>query len=229
MTLYRWPERTAQARRLTKDQILTRAKMAGVRVNAKLRAQLTDDITRIGTTHLLSTRNINLPARDGIEDVLVIGITQKRDNTPEAVIKLIDRTLPRASLFECTRPDGMTRMLCTHKRPSETDGTRWVNDGTYLYGEWTEGNERMQMPRALDLAALYAAILRGLLSHPAQDGESVADHLSRCRAISALDRELERLNKLVAKERQMNRRVELNDALKTARRSRADLTNGEET
>ena len=223
MTLYRWPERTAQARRLSKDQILTQAKIAGVRVNAKLRSQLTDDIARIETTHLLSTRNTNLPARDGVEDILVIAVTQKHDTTPEAVLKLIDRTLPRATLFECIRPDGLTRMVCAYKRPSEADRARWVSDDSYLYGDWSEANARHPMPRALDLSALYTAILRSLTPHPALTGESVTDHLSRCRAIYALDREVERLEKRVAKERQMNRRVALNDALKRAQADRKAL------
>ena len=223
MTLYLWPERAADRRRLGKDHILTRARMAGLRVNAKLRAQLTDDVARIETTHLLSTKTTNLPARDGVEDILVVGITQKHDAVPEPVLRLIDRTLPRATLFECSRPDGSVRLLCAHKRPSEGDRARWVGDDTYLRGEWTVPDARVSMPAALNLSALYTAVLRGLLAHPAREGESVADHLSRCRAISGLDREVERLEKRVAKERQMNRRVALNDALKRARADRDNL------
>jgi len=100
-----------------------------------------------------------------------------------------------------------------HKRPSGADKGKWVI-GTYHVGKWYSG-ARESLPVATHLLELYSKVLRGLLPRTALKGESLEDHLARCETISALEKTRERLESKIVKEQQMNRRVALNDELKT--------------
>ena len=210
--LYAWPERAKVNRRLPKDTLIQNAKISRIRLTPKIRASLTAEIERITITHQLAPQSINLPARKGVEDIMVIELRQKTERLSDGVLHWIDRTLPRATIFECRQPDGNTQMVMAHKRPSAADKSKWVI-GAYHASEWQEGARR-PLPVATNLAELYTKLLRSLLPHSAQLGETLDAHLARCEAISTLEKKGEQLKSKIAKEPQMNRRVALNDELK---------------
>jgi len=210
--LYAWPERAKVNRRLPKDTLIQNAKIARIRPAPKIRASLTGEIERITITHQLAPQSINLPARRGVEDIMIIELRQKTERLSGDVLHWIDRTLPRASIFECQRPDGQRQMVMAHKRPSAADKSKWVI-GAYHAGQWQSG-ARGPLPVATHLAELHSKILRGLLPHAARPAETVEAHLARCEAISKLEKKCEQLKSKISKEPQMNRRVALNDELK---------------
>ena len=217
MSLYSWPERARVNRRLPKDTLIQNAKISRIRLTPKIRASLTAEIERITITHQLAPQSINLPARKGVEDIMIIELRQKTECLSDGVLHWIDRTLPRATIFECRQPDGNTQMVMAHKRPSAADKSKWVI-GAYHASEWQDGEkqngERRSIPIATNLAELYTKLLRSLLPYSAQLGETLDAHLARCEAISALEKICEQLKSKINKETQMNRRVALNDELK---------------
>lgn len=221
---YAWPERAKVNRRLPKDTLIQNAKLARIRLTPKVRASLTAEVERITITHQLAPQSINLPARKGVEDIMVIELRQKSECLSDDVLHWIDRTLPRATIFECRRPDGNTQMVMAYKRPSAADKSKWVI-GSYHASEW-QNDTRAGLPVATHLAELYGKLLRGLLPHPAKSGENLAAHLARCETISTLEKKCEHLKSKIAKEPQMNRRVALNDELKIVLNELSELTHG---
>lgn len=222
MSHYSWPERARVNRRLPKDTLIQNAKIARIRLTPKIRASLTAEIERITITHQLAPQSINLPARKGVEDIMVIELRQKTECLSEGVLHWIDRTLPRATIFECRQPDGNTQMVMAHKRPSAADKSKWVI-GAYHASEWQD-NARRPLPVATNLAELYAKFLRGLLPYPPQPAETLDAHLARCEAISALEKQCVKLKSKIMKEPQMNRRIALNDELKILQANYLSLT-----
>ena len=69
---------------------------------------------------------------------------------------------------------------------------------------------------ALDLAGLYEQIVRHHIQLPPRTGESLADHVARFRAIEAKRRERKLLETRLERDKQFNRKVELNARLRTA-------------
>ena len=224
--LYAWPERARVNRRLPKETLIQNAKIARIRITPTIRAALTAELDRITITHQLAPQSVNLPARSGIEDILIIELRQKTNEISEKLLHWIDRTLPRATIFECKKPDGQVQMVMAHKRPSGADKGKWVI-GTYHFGEWNSVT-RESLPVSTHLAELYSKVLRSLLPHAALKGESLEDHLARCETISALEKKREQLESKIAKEQQMNRRVRLNDQLKVAEAALRELKRGGE-
>lgn len=223
-TLYKWPERAKVSRRLPKDTLIQNAKIAGLRITPKIRTALTVEIERITITHQLAPQSVNLPARHGVEDVVVIELRQKIDTLSDGVLYWIDRTLPRATIFECRRPDGQTQMVMAHKRPSAADKAKWVI-GNYYKSLWQDG-ARSDLPISTHLAELYDKLLRGLLPYAAGAGESLTDQISRVETILALEKKREQIKFKIEKEQQINRRVALNDELKIVLEELSELTHG---
>jgi hypothetical protein len=75
--------------------------------------------------------------------------------------------------------------------------------------------ERPPLPVALDLAGLYEHIVRRHIPLPPRAGESLANHVARFRAVEAKRRERQRLEARLEREKQFNRKVELNAALRS--------------
>ena len=224
MSLYSWPERARVNRRLPKDTLIQNAKISRIRLTPKIRASLTAEIERITITHQLAPQSINLPARKGVEDIMIIELRQKTECLSDGVLHWIDRTLPRATIFECRQPDGNTQMVMAHKRPSAADKSKWVI-GVYHASAWQD-NKRHAVPVATHLDELYAKLLRGLLPHPSQPKETLDAHLARCETILTLEKKCGQLESKIAKELQMNRRVALNDELKIVQNELSELTHG---
>jgi hypothetical protein len=70
------------------------------------------------------------------------------------------------------------------------------------------------MPLALDLGGLYELMLHRPDPHPARPQESLADLVARVELIAAKQREVEKAASRLAKEKQFNRKVEINAKLR---------------
>lgn len=67
------------------------------------------------------------------------------------------------------------------------------------------------------MAGLYCELLRSLIPLPARAGENLRDLLDRLAQVRAAERECARLEAVLAREKQFNRKVEANRALREAR------------
>src|SRR5690606_24316197 len=98
--------------------------------------------------------------------------------------------------------------------PSEADASRWVLS-SYFASDWMPAStSRAAMPLALDMTHLYAALLQGLMPLPARPQEALPDWIARVELAAAKRREVEKTQAKLAKEKQFNRKVEINAQLR---------------
>ncbi|MCO6457175.1 MAG: DUF4391 domain-containing protein, partial [Pirellulaceae bacterium] len=123
-------------------------------------------------------------------------------------------------IFEliASREDGTAsdqiRVSATYKRPSEAEAGKWVI-GEYFATDWLPASTpRAPLPVALDLPRLYEQMLRQLIPLPAREGESIAALAERHLQVAIKQRECRRLEARLHRERQFNRKVELNRQLR---------------
>lgn len=90
----------------------------------------------------------------------------------------------------------------------------------YFSSEWTSipvveiDNEATQkLPVVLDMSGLYTELLRSLLPVPARAGERIDEQLSRISELSSLHGKLTQLQAKQRKEKQFNRKVEMNNQI----------------
>ncbi|MCY1366906.1 hypothetical protein D9M69_538160 [compost metagenome] len=85
----------------------------------------------------------------------------------------------------------------------------------YFATAWLPSDiERAAMPLALDLGGLYEQVLHRLIPMPARPQEILTDLVARVELVAAKQREVEKSAGKLAKEKQFNRKVELNAELR---------------
>ena len=118
-------------------------------------------------------------------------------------------------------------MIAAYKRPNESDASRWVLSD-YFATAWLPSDcERAAMPLALDLGGLYEQALHRLIPTPARPQESLADLVARVELVAAKQREVEKAASRLAKEKQFNRKVEINAHLRQLKNELEELTGRE--
>ena len=83
------------------------------------------------------------------------------------------------------------------------------------------------MPLALDLGGLYEQTLHRQIPTPARPRESLADLVVRVELVEAKQREVEKAASRLAKEKQFNRKVEINAHLRQLKKELEELTGSE--
>ena len=161
----------------------------------------------------LAPETINLPARLGVPELQIFSIQLKASELNLDVLRCIDGAVQFPIIFELSF-DGRTKVIAAYKRPNESDASRWVLSD-YFATAWLPSDcERAAMPLALDLGGLYEQLLHSLISTPARLQESLADLVARVELVAAKEREVEKIASRLAKEKQFNRKVEINAKLR---------------
>ena len=213
--LIRWPEQAVFGRTIPKSKIYEHSG-----ASSRLKNLFVTQVEQIVWQYKLAPGTINLPARPGVQEVQVLGIQLKSGSLDDAVLRAIDEAISTLLVFEVTRGEGeqaQTQMVAACKRPNEADASRWVISGYYAT-DWVPASaERGPMPVALDMA-------QRVMPLPIRAGEGLADWVARIERARVLQREIERLQGRMGRERQFNRRVEINTQLRQLKNDYEALT-----
>src|SRR5690606_30517741 len=94
----------------------------------------------------------------------------------------------------------------------------------YFWGNWQPTTtERNPLPAALDLGGLYEQLLQRLIPLPARPQETLAELVVRVEQAKAKQREVDKTSARLAKEKQFNRKVEINAHLRQLKKDHAAL------
>lgn len=211
--LFAYPKQAAFGRVLPKNKIYEHSG-----ANTRLQRLFVEQVEQIVWQYKLAPETINLPARPGVPEIQVFSIQLKSADLHEDVIRCIDGAVKFPILFELHQGQGdqaKTQVVAAYKRPSEVDASRWVLSRSYFTSDWMPAaTARTAMPLALDMAHLYAALLQGLMPLPARPQETLPDWIARIEQAKAKRREVEKIQAKLAKEKQFNRKVEINATLR---------------
>lgn len=209
--MFAYPRQAEFNRVLPKSKIYAHAKPGRV-----VKDLFVSQIGEIMWKYKLSPETLNLPARHGITEIQVFEIALKSEDLDERVLTTIDRAIPFPILFQLTHGDRV-RFAASFKRPSEADAAKWVIEGSFVTDWQPTVQERSPLPVALDLASLYEHLIRRHLPLPPRAGEGIRDHVARFAAIQAKEKECQQMEARLNKEKQFNRKVELNTSLRSLR------------
>jgi hypothetical protein len=216
--LYRWPQAAAFGRAVPKTKFYENASMP-----AAVRERFVAEVRRITWAYKLAESTVNLADSSAVLEIQVFQIDAKGVDVGEPVLAAIDKAVKTPIIFEVTRGDGTerrTRMAATHKQV----GAGAAKLGAYYSTEWQPyGAERRPLPTAINLAALYAALLEPLTQLPARPGEGSRELAARLETSRKLAREVAALERKMRAEPQLNRKVEFRRALKEKQGRLAEL------
>lgn len=210
--LIAYPRQAAFGRVLPKNKIYERSG-----ANTRLKDLFVAQVEQIVWQYKLAPETVNVPARPGVPEIQIFSIQLKTPELHCDVLRCIDGAVQFPILFELHRGQGdqaCTQVVAAYKRPNEADASRWVLSD-YFATDWLPAADpRTTMPLALDMAHLYAALLQRLVPLPARPQESLADWVARVELAAVKRREVEKTSSKLAKEKQFNRKVEINATLR---------------
>jgi hypothetical protein len=212
--LYRWPS-TARFRRVVpKTKFYEHGNL-----RTALRERFVEDIQRVTWAYKLAESTIRLKGTEAVPEIQVFTVETKGGDVGDDVLTAIDKSVHFPILFEVLRGDEV-RTVAAHK----TLGGATPKVGSYFTTAWLPLDAaRTPLPTAIDLSALYEALLTPLLPVASRRGESVSDATERMERAKKLEREITALERKLRTEPQLNRKVELRRELKDRRAALAAL------
>ncbi len=212
-----YPKQATFGRNLPKNKIYEHSG-----ANARLKDLFVEQVEQIVWQYKLAPETVNLPAKSGVPEVQIFAIQLKMPELNLEVLRCIDGAVQFPIVFELDF-DGRTKVVAAYKRPNESDASRWVLSD-YFATEWLPSDSsRTAMPLALDLGSLYEQVLRRLLPLPARQRENITDLVTRVEQVAAKQREVEKAASKLTKEKQFNRKVEINAELRKLKKELEEL------
>jgi len=202
--LIAYPKQAAFGRVVPKNKIYEHAA-----ANSRLKDLFVKQVEQIVWAFKLAPETIHLPERPGVPEIQVFSIQLKTPELHRDVLRSIDGAIAFPIVFELAF-DGRTQVVAAYKRPNESDASRWVLSD-YFASDWLPvGSERSTMPVALHMGGLYEQLLHRLIPLPARPQETLAALVARVEQAQAKQRELDKATARLEKEKQFNRKVEIN-------------------
>lgn len=209
--MFQFPKQAEFNRALPKSKIYAFAKPTRA-----VKDRFVSGIQDIVWKYKLSPETVNLPARHGIQEIQVFEVTLKTEELAEEVLHAIDKAIPSPIVYQLIFGNRI-RFSAAYKRPSEADASKNVI-AAYFTTDWQPAAKPLPaLPMVLDLAALYEEILRRVLPMARRDGESLAAQVERAIQLRGRERECRDLEARLRRERQFNRKVEINAAIRAAK------------
>lgn len=216
--MFQFPKQAEFNRVLPKSKIY-----AFARPTRSLKDRFVSGIQDIVWKYKLAPETVNLPARHGIQEIQVFDVALKTEDLGDEVLHTIDKAVPSPIFYQITF-EGRVRFSAAYKRPSEADASKNVI-AAYFTTDWQPAAKPLPaLPLVLDLAALYEEMLRRVMPLARREGESLPAQVERAIQLRAKERECRDLEARLRRERQFNRKVEINAAIRAAKVQLKQLT-----
>lgn len=211
--LFAYPKQAAFGRNLPKSKIYEHTQLTKT-----MRNKFVSQIEKIVWQYKLAPETINLPSKKSAPEIEVFTITLKTRDVRIEILQAIDNAIPFPIIYELIF-DGRIKVAAAFKRPSEADSLKWVTD-IYFESDWQKIDaKRKPLPVALDVAGLYEQILRELMPVHPRANESITEQVQRVGMIRGKRTEAAKLEARLKKEKQFNRKVEINAQLRSLRKA----------
>jgi len=215
--LYDFPKAATFGRMVAKNKIYEHASP-----NAKVKELFVQEVEKITWAYKLSPGTINIPAGEDVQELQIFVITLRTETLAQEVLQTIDKAIPSPILFQLNC-NGKSRYMAAYKRVSEGDKNKWVIS-SYFETDWiTDNSEKTELPIVLNMGVLYQTILKAIIPLPSRDTESLDGLVARVDLLRTKEREADKVGARIKKEKQFNRRVELNRSLNELKAEIDDL------
>ena len=216
--LFQYPAKAEFGRVVPKAKIYEHAG-----ANAALKDMFITQVEQINWTHKLSPETTNLPATKTVAEIQIFAVAMKTAELDSHVLRAMDEAIASPIVFELAYKN-KRKMMAAFKEP--TAGGRVVSD--YFASPWVADTaSRLPLPVALDLGQLYAGLLAALMPVSKRANEDISTAVARVERIKVLEKDLGRLYKDMAREKQFNRQVEMNATLRQLERELTGLKTDE--
>lgn len=189
-------------------------------VTTQMKRSFVDEIKGVTWRNKIAADTVNLPKGQEVTEIEVLEVALRGRTVSEGILKLMDRTIPYHILY-LMEHGGRYQAWISHKEEAQS-GTAAFKVGGYYHTDWMTLEELPLVIEGLDLDAVYENFVRQVagerLQSGAVPGESLEESVARDERRKKLARQISQLEAKVRKEKQFNKKVELNGRLKQLRK-----------
>ena len=194
-------------------------------VSPALHRMFVDQIKLVYWRNKLAASTLNIAAGEAVAEIEVFEVRLNDPQLDEAVLKQIDKEIPYHILFILTC-DGKAQAWIGYKEAAAS-GSNAFKVGRYYHTDWMPENELHLGIDGLNMDAVYESLVRQIAGDKLQadSGESLKESVEREERKKRLEKQIAALESKMRKEKQLNRRMEMNAELMNFRKNLEVLHN----
>lgn len=188
-------------------------------VSPTLKRSFVDQIRMIYWANKIAPATLNLAEGKNVTEIEVLHIRLNQETLDENVLKQIDREIPYHILF-LLEYDGKYKAVMGYKEAAGSGKATFKVD-RYYQTEWLPETELPVHLEGLSIDAVYENFVRqiaGDVLQAATPQESLKESVARDDRRDALQKQINKLQAKIRKEKQLNRQMEMNAELKRLRK-----------
>lgn len=184
-------------------------------ISPALKRSFIDQIKVIYWANKIATSTLNLAEGKAVTEIEVFLVRLNESSLDENVLKQIDREIPYHILFVLEH-EGQYKAVIGYKEAAGSGTAAFKVDRYYQTGWMPEGDLPVHL-EGLSIDAVYENFVRQIAGDNLQEaapGEALKESVERDEQKEALQKQIDKLQAKIRKEKQFNRQVEMNAELK---------------
>lgn len=216
--MFGFPASTEFGKRIPKQKFYE-----NIDVTPVLKRVFVEQIRLIYWRNKLAATTMNLAAGNTVTEIEIFEVRLNAPQLDESVLRQIDKEIPYHILFILTC-EGKAQAWIGYKETAAS-GSNAFKVSQYYHTEWVPENELQFRVEGLSMDAVYENLVRQIAGDNLQtdSGESLKESVERAEKKKQLEKQIVALESKMRKEKQLNRRMEMNAELKKLREERQFL------
>ena len=213
--IYQYPARTLVDKSIRKSKFYSEGS-----ANTRVERLFIEQIESIYWANKLSSATMNIESQEDLREVQIFSVNARVEMLDIEIFRYIDKLIPSPIIFEVYFQDRV-KVIAAYKRLNQADKSKVVI-GDYFQTEWLP-IERQDLPLFLRLSELYEFLISQLLPNKT-NASSLADKMRLNQEIALLETRIKQLEQQLKREKQFNRKAEINVNLHKLRDEYTQLT-----
>ena len=181
-------------------------------VNSKMKQRFVDSVESITWTAKLAPSTLSVADGKTVHEITVFRMVLKKEEVPSDVLTLIDKQMPRHTLFLLQHDDAFC-LLVNYKEWHDAANTRFDIVKTFQTG-WTSADKLSLSLDGQDMDAVYSAIVKQVAGADiTSEAKDIHTAVAQTKEQEALRQKIAALEAKIAKERQPKKKFELHQQL----------------
>lgn len=181
-------------------------------VNSKMKQRFVDSVESITWTAKLAPSTLSVADGKTVHEIAVFRMVLKKEEVPSDVLTLIDKQMPRHTLFLLQHDDDFC-LLVNYKEWHDAANTRFDIVKTFQTG-WTSADKLSLSLDGQDMDAVYSAIVKQVAGADiTSEAKDIHTAVAQTKEQEALRQKIAALEAKIAKERQPKKKFELHQQL----------------
>lgn len=181
-------------------------------VNSKMKQRFVDSVESITWTAKLAPSTLSVADGKTVHEITVFRMVLKKEEVPSDVLTLIDKQMPRHTLFLLQHDDDFC-LLVNYKEWHDAANTRFDIVKTFQTG-WTSADKLSLSLDGQDMDAVYSAIVKQMAGADiTSEAKDIHTAVAQTKEQEALRQKIAALEAKIAKERQPKKKFELHQQL----------------